>query len=275
MQLTLANAIKSAQHHCLHHRASKHHSFSKVYNNVTRGRVDIFMTDMNISPHTFRNKLHTLHWQLIKEHHNFFKHLIISYFTHLVVIWNMPSKQPYQLVFNCTWEDQWNTMHSKLPPFLMLIRLLVLIYVSGRAASLLQSHFNDSLRWQTLQKTKPQQNLFIPTRSHSEEAHCSLLINIAFIPWVLSPHLLMMPFSVPHLFFPVSFRQCESLGFRGAWGQLMSDQRWLFWCQGKQRCEPTQLHCEPKDCVISITHCSFFLLLSSIHPLPCAPPTHW
>lgn len=176
MQLTSAGAITSAQHYRLHHWASKRHRFSEVYNNTTRGRVDTFMIDIKISPHTFHNKSHTLRWQLIKEQHNFFKHLIISYFTHLVVIWNMPSKQPHQLVFNCTWEDQWMTVRGKLSSFLMLIRLL-LIYVSGRAASLLQSHFNDSLTVGGRHCRKPNhsKNQFIPTRSHGEEPHCSFI----------------------------------------------------------------------------------------------------
>lgn len=38
----------------------------------------------------------------------------------------------------------------------------------------------------------------------------------------------------------------------------MSDQRWLFLCHRRQRCMPTQLHCELENCVISIIHCSLF-----------------
>lgn len=38
-------------------------------------------------------------------------------------------------------------MQGKFPPVLMLMKAAVLdiLYVSGRAASLLQSHFNDAL----------------------------------------------------------------------------------------------------------------------------------
>lgn len=81
------------------------------------------MTDIkNFSARTFYDKSPTLRRQLIKEQHQlFFKHLVISDFTHLVVIWNMPSKQAHQLVFNCTWEDRWKTLQGKLSPFFLML----------------------------------------------------------------------------------------------------------------------------------------------------------
>lgn len=99
-KLTSASAITSAQHYSLHHWASKRHCFSELHNNVTEGRLDSFMIDIRISPRTFHNESHNRCRQLIKERHNFFpKHLTISNFTRVVIIWNMPSEQPYQLVF--------------------------------------------------------------------------------------------------------------------------------------------------------------------------------
>lgn len=170
-------------------------------------------------------------------------------------------------------------MHGKLPPFLMLIRLLVLIYVLGRAASLLQSHFNDSLRWQALQKTKPQQKSVYTHKVTRQRTSLFFSDKYCRHSFSFRPLLLMIPFSstclLLFLSFTFLFQTVWKHFFKGVWGQVMSDQRCFFWRQERQRCQPTQLHCEPKDCVISITHCSFFLLHSSIHPLACAPPTHW
>lgn len=160
---------------------------------------------------------------------------------------------------------------------LMLIRLLLLIYVSGRAASLLQSHFNDSLTVGGSRCRKPNRSkitLYLQGHTASKPL-CSLLMNIAFLPWLLFSCSLFIPFSSSQLFLPpppIPFRLCESLGFKGAWGQPMFDQRWRSQRRGRQRRGPTQLHCEPEDCV------NFYrslLSFSSIHPLPCAPPTHW
>ena len=79
----------------------------------------------------------------------------------------------------------------------------------------------------------------------------------------LSFHFLLLTYFFP----PIPFRLCESLGFKGTWGQPMFDQRWRSRRRGRQRRGPTQLHCEPEDCVISIAHCSLFP-----QSIPCPVP---
>lgn len=139
--------------------------------------------------------------------------------------------------------------------------------MSGRAASLLQSHSNDSLTVGGTGCRKPNHSkISLYLQGHA--AHCSLLMNIAFIPWLLFPLSLFIPFSSSLTYFlPFPFRRCERPGFRDAWGQSMSDQRWLFLRRGRQGCKPTQLHCEARDCVISIIHCSLFP-----QSIPCLVP---
>lgn len=123
----------------------------------------------------------------------------------------------------------------------------------------MQSHCNDSLTGAAENQTTA--NQFIPTRSHREEPDCPLLMNIAFIPWFPFLHSLVLPFTFPHLFLPVSFRQRESCGLRGAWGwgggNVWPKVAFLVSRDTKMQ-KPTQLHCEPEDCVISIIHCSLF-----------------
>lgn len=87
---------------------------------------------------------------------------------------------------------------------LMLIRLLLLIYVSGRAASLLQSHFNDSLTVGGSRCRKPNRSkitLYLQGHTASKPL-CSLLMNIAFLPWLLFSRSLFIPFSSSQLFLP-------------------------------------------------------------------------
>lgn len=49
-----------------------------------------------------QNPLLTAHWRTTQR-------LTTSWLTRVVIIRNMPSRQPRQLVFNCTWEDQLET----------------------------------------------------------------------------------------------------------------------------------------------------------------------
>lgn len=125
----------------------------------------------------------------------------------------------------------------------------------GELPAFMQSHCNDSLTGTAENQTTA--NQFTPTRSHREEPDCPLLMNIAFIPWFLFLHSLVLPFTFTHLLLPVSFRQRESFGLRGAWEACLT--KGGFSCAtGHKDAKPTQLHCKQEDCVISIIHCSFF-----------------
>lgn len=95
------------------------------------------------------------------------------------------------------------------------------------------------------QKTKPQQNQFVPTRSYSEKPRCSWLINIALTLWLLFLHSFMIQAFSPHPFQTV----CEH-------------QRWLF-------CKPTHLHCEPQDWIF-ITHSSCYFIFLPVSLLTSA-----
>lgn len=142
------------------------------------------------------------------------------------------------------------------------MRLLLLIYVSGGAARLLQSHSNDSLTVGGSHCSKP-----IPSKSAYDHKVTPLPHPLRLIvEYCLhcSPPFL----SVAHHFIyspsPVSCSRC----FQGAWGQLMSDQRWLFFCQGETK--------RPAHTATLWTGglCNFYYSLlpfSSIHSVPGAP----
>lgn len=150
-------------------------------------------------------------------------------------------------------------MEDGVSPVLMLMRPPLVIYVSGRAASLLHSHSNESLTVGGRRCRKPNRSKSVYTyKVTSPGTWLSLIDEYCLHSWVPFSSLTCRSIYPPHLFLPVSFSQSESLGFRGVRGLLMSDQRWLFLCHRRQRCMPTQLHCELEDCVISIIHCSLF-----------------
>lgn len=95
-------------------------------------------------------------------------------------------------------------MHAKRPPSFNVNRTAVVDIrpASGGAASLLQSHFNDSLRWQPLQKAKPQRNHFYTHKvTEQRELRGYLLINVAFLPRVPSSSLTYDAIFFPLLFF--------------------------------------------------------------------------
>lgn len=168
----------------------------------------------------------------------------------------MPSRQPRQLVFNCTWEDQLETAGWAFSVFNVNEAAALDICVRESCKVTLMIY----LQWVAgTAENQTTANQFVPTRSHREEPRCPLLTNIAFILWFLFLHSLVLPFASPHLFFSLLLSDCvKAVALEARGGSWCLTKGGFFLCQGRQRCEPTQLHCEPQDCVISIIHCSLF-----------------
>lgn len=113
-------------------------------------------------------------------------------------------------------------------------------------------------------------------RGHAARNLAGFIGNAVFNPSFLSHSLTCGSSFFPSpIFFSFLFLSdaVKSCSFGGARGQLVSDQRLLFFSfqhRTRQRRRPTQLHCEPESCVI-FTHCPPSPP-SSVHPLLC--PSH-